>query len=208
MPDRPKRLVVVAGTGTEVGKTWVSVEMARAARADGRRVAARKPAQSYDAGAGWTDAELLAAATGEAAIDVCPPHRWYEVAMAPFMAAEALGRPPFTLDDLMAELVWPAGTDVGLVEPAGGVRSPMTSDGADTVDLVSLLVPDAVVLVADAGLGTLNAVRLCLDALTGNFVTVLLNRFDASDALHAANRAWLERHAGVPIAVDPATLPA
>lgn len=204
--ERPASLIVVAGTGTEVGKTWVAAEMARAARAHGRRVAARKPAQSFDAGSGLTDADLLAAATGESADVVCPRHRWYEVARAPFMAAEVLGRPPFTLDDLVAELVWPAGTDLGLVEPAGGVRSPMTSDGADTIDLVTRLAPDGVVLVADAGLGTLNAVRLCLDPLTGNFVTVFLNRFDGSDALHAANRAWLEERAGVPVAVDPSML--
>jgi dethiobiotin synthetase len=204
--ERPVKLVVVAGTGTEVGKTWVAAEMARAARNAGRRVAARKPAQSFDAGAEHTDAEVLASATGEAPEVVCPPHRWYEVAMAPFMAAETLGRPPFTLADLVAELVWPPDIDLGLVEAAGGVRSPITTDGGDTVDLIDRLEPDAVVLVADAGLGTINAVRLCLDALSGKAVTVLLNRFDGSDRLHLANREWLERRAGVPIAIDAAVL--
>ena len=65
---------------------------------------------------------------------VCPPHRWYEVAMAPPMAAEALGRPPSP-----SPIWWtscsgrPAerceGVDVGLVETAGGVRSPLAADG-------------------------------------------------------------------------------
>ena len=54
------------------------------------------------------DAAVLGAASGESAEEVCPPHRWYDVAMAPPMAAEALGRPPFTIRDLMAELRWPA----------------------------------------------------------------------------------------------------
>jgi dethiobiotin synthetase len=204
--DRPTELVVVAGTGTEIGKTWVAAALASHARAGGKRVAARKPVQSFDPGDATTDAEVLAAATGERPEDVCRRSRWYEIPVAPFMAAERLGRPAFTLDDLLGELVWPGAVDLGLVEPAGGVRSPMTSDGADTVDLVRRLKPDRVVLVADAGLGTLNAVRLSLDALEGAPVVVFLNRFDEADLLHAANRAWLVEHSGAPIATEAAAL--
>jgi dethiobiotin synthetase len=196
--ERPANLVLIAGTGTGVGKTWVAAEWARRARREGRRVAARKPVQSFDPGTGPTDAEVLAAATGEAPSTVCAASRSYEVAMAPFMAAAALERPAFSLTDLLDELTWPGGVDLGLVEPAGGVRSPMTTDGADTVDLIAALAPDRVVLVADAGLGTINAVRLCLAVLPAS-TTVLLNRFDDDDALHRANRAWLDAHAGAPV---------
>lgn len=201
MTDRPGRLVVVAGTGTGVGKTWVAAELARQI---GRGVAARKPVQSFDTLP--TDADVLAAATGEAPEAVCPPHRSYPIAIAPFMAADRLGLPAFTLADLVAEIRWPA-VDVGIVEAAGGVRSPMTSDGADTVDLCDALQPDAVVLVADAGLGTLNAVRLCLDALAHHPVTVLLNRFDAGDALHVENRGWLVSRGRVAVLTEVKDLP-
>ncbi|MBV8560261.1 MAG: AAA family ATPase, partial [Acidimicrobiia bacterium] len=57
---RPERLVLVAGTGTEVGKTWVAARLAEALRARGTRVAARKPAQSFAPDEGPTDAEALA----------------------------------------------------------------------------------------------------------------------------------------------------
>jgi dethiobiotin synthetase len=195
--------VVVAGTGTAVGKTWAAAALARRLVP---RVAVRKPVQSYDARP--TDAEVLAEASGEAPTEVCVPHRSYELAVAPFMAAARLGRPPFTLDDLIGELAWPAGgVDVGVVEAAGGVRSPITSDGADTVDLCDRLRPDLVVLVAEAGLGTLNAVRLCLDALDAHPVTVLLNRFDPADALHVANRDWLAEHVAAPVVTDVDELP-
>jgi dethiobiotin synthetase len=195
--------VVVAGTGTAVGKTWAAAALARRLVP---RVAVRKPVQSYDARP--TDAEVLAEASGEAPTEVCVPHRSYELAAAPFMAAARLGRPPFTLDDLVGELAWPAGgVDVGVVEAAGGVRSPITSDGADTVDLCDRLRPDLVVLVAEAGLGTLNAVRLCLDALDAHPVTVLLNRFDPADPLHVANRDWLAEHVAAPVVTDVDELP-
>ena len=148
------------GTGTEVGKTWVATGLTAGLRARGLTVVPRKPAQSFDAGtpAAGTDAGRLAAAAGCAPEEVCPPWRWYEVAMAPPMAADALGRPPFTLADLERELRWPARSPgsrptVGVLEIAGGVRSPQAADG-DAVDLVARLRPDDVVVVADAGLGT------------------------------------------------------
>ncbi|MGH2685804.1 MAG: hypothetical protein ACRDJP_10105, partial [Actinomycetota bacterium] len=73
---RPRFLVVVAGTGTEVGKTWAACAIAAAARMAGRRVAARKPVQSFEAderGAPLTptDADLLAVATGDDPTSVC-----------------------------------------------------------------------------------------------------------------------------------------
>jgi dethiobiotin synthetase len=198
---RPERLVLVTGTGTEVGKTWLGAHLATELRAKGLRVAARKPAQSFAPGDGPTDADVLAAATGEDVDTVCPRHRWYEVAMAPPMAAEALGRPPIKIAELADEITFPADIDVGLVEAAGGVRSPLAHDG-DTVDLVALLKPDAVVLVADAGLGTINAVLLSFAALAPTTVRVFLNRFDAGDALHAANRRWLSEHFGLDVTVE------
>ena len=182
---RPPLLVLVAGTGTEVGKTWVGAALARHLTDLGATVAARKPAQYFapeDDAAGATDAHVLAAASGDTPDAVCPPARWYPVPMAPPMAAAALGRPAFTVADLAGEIVFPAGVDVGLVETAGGVRSPLADDG-DTVALAERLRPDAVVLVADAGLGTVNAVRLSAYALAGVGapVTVVLNRYDEAD---------------------------
>lgn len=199
--ERPRQLVLVAGTGTEVGKTWVGARLATLARERGLSVCARKPVQSFDPAAGPTDAQVLADATGESVDTVCPPHRGYEVPMAPFMAAAALGRPPFTLADLLQELTWPE-CDLGLLEPAGGVRSPVTAEGADTVDLADAVRPDRVLLVAGAGLGTINAVRLSVDALAGHAVEVVLNRYDDGDALHRANREWLAAHLPVPVVTD------
>jgi dethiobiotin synthetase len=192
--------VFVAGTGTAIGKTWVaSVALARL-RADGRRVSARKTAQSFDAGDERTDADELAAATGESPYDVCPSHRWYARALAPPMAAAALGAPAFTVSDLVAELRWPDGVDVGLVEGAGGARSPIAGDG-DNVTLACAVAPDLVLLVADAGLGTINTVRMSVDAFAPAPVVVVLNRYDDDDPVHRANRDWLTDRDGFDVVV-------
>jgi dethiobiotin synthetase len=203
---RPQRLVLVVGTGTDVGKTWVCARLLRALRAAGLTVAVRKPAQSYAAGTdpGALDSAVRGAASGEPSTRVCPPSRWYETAMAPPMAADALGRGRFTLAELVTELDWPASpVEVGVVESAGGVRSPQTHD-ADAVAVAVAVAPDVVVLVADAGLGTLNAVRLTLGALKGDApVVVVLNRYDPNDDLHVRNRAWLTERDAIRVVTLP-----
>jgi dethiobiotin synthetase len=187
---------VVVGTGTEIGKTWVTAHVAAHLRSEGVRVAARKPAQSFlpeDVDRAATDAQVLAEATGDEATAVCRAERWYDVPMAPPMAADALGRPRFTIADLVAEQVWPEGIDVGFVETAGGLRSPLADDG-DAADLLTALEPDVVLLVADAGLGTINAVRLTVAGVRERGpwpVIVHLNRFAPEDPLHVRNAEWL-----------------
>ena len=88
---------------------------------------------------------------------------------------------------------------------------------------VRRLAPDLVVLVADAGLGTINAVRLTVDALRepgapgaprapgapgaprapGAPIAVVLNRFDAAVGLHIQNAEWLRSRDGLTVVALP-----
>jgi dethiobiotin synthetase len=200
--------VFVTGTGTEVGKTWWTVALLRALRDRGLQVVARKPAQSFESRDGTTDADLLAAAAGAEPTVVCPPTRWYELPLAPPMAATRLGRPGFVVADLVSELGHPEEGDLRLVEGAGGPRSPLADDG-DNVDFARVLAPDLVLLVAEAGLGTINAVRLAAAPFQelGLPLVVALNRFGA-DPLHTANETWLRDRYGFDTVIDPEALAA
>ena len=80
--------------------------------------------------------------------------------------------------------------------------SPIAGDG-DSASLASALHPDLTVLVAHAGLGAINAVRLCAPTLPQPFV-VFLNRFDNGD-VHDRNRRWLQAD-GFEVIVDIAEL--
>ncbi len=187
---RTERLVVVLGTGTSVGKTWVSAQVLAGLKAGGTSVAARKPVQSFAPCDPETDADALAGATGEQPEAVCPRHRWYAMAMAPPIAAAFLGIEPPTLGELVAELEWPpAQVRVGLLETVGGPRSPLGGD-ADSAALAAAVGAALVVLVAHAGLGAINAVRLSSPVVPGPLV-VFLNRFDGGD-VHDRNRRWLQ----------------
>lgn len=164
----------------------------------GLSVAARKPVQSFLADGSATDAEVLGAASGEDAILVCPRHRWYEIPLAPPMAAEVLGREPFSIGDLIRELEIPSG--LCFIEGVGGPRSPLADDG-DTHALCEAIDADLVVLVAQPALGCINAVLLAAEPFAGRELVVVFNRYDVADESHERNHHWLTESAGLDVVI-------
>ena len=205
-------LIGVTGTGTDVGKTWVTAVTIRELRATGISCAARKPAQSFDPDHNDpTDAEVLGAATHELPQTVCPAHRWLPIALAPPMAAAALELPRFTIAELINDLA-SSNADIVFIEGAGGLRSPLAEDG-DTLALFQSVEADVVVVVADAELGTINALRLTIDALNNVMIptppiVAYLNRFEERNELHGRNRAWLANEDHFTVITSPSDLAA
>jgi dethiobiotin synthetase len=109
--------------------------------------------------------------------------------------ADVLG-PPHPAKGTCRGHRWPDDTDIVIIETVGGVHSPLAHDG-DSVDLIRCLQPACLLVVAEAGLGTLNAVRLTLSCIHPWPVEVFLNRFDATDRLHRSNLEGLAEHDGV-----------
>lgn len=192
--------VFIAGTDTEVGKTWVATRLIEDLRAHGLAVTARKSVQSFDPEDGATDADLLAAAAGVSPEEVTPPRRWYRLAMAPPMAADALEEPEIKVADLVDETALP-NSGIVIVEGVGGPRSPLAHDG-DNVSFAAALAVGLVVLVADAGLGVVNSVTLSAEAFASAPTVVYLNRFDPHDDLHERNRQWLSERGSHPVVTD------
>ena len=194
-------VVFVAGTGTEVGKTWVTAELARLLQRRGRSVAACKPIQSYDPDEGGpTDAAVLAAATGQQPAAVCSPEHTYPVPLAPPMAARKLGRVCPTLDELAGSCRFATTVDVALVEGVGGLYSPMAPDGHN-LDLIERIGPDLVIVVASAALGGIHDTMACTLPLSAHRQAVFLNRFDRQTEVHILNVRWL-RDAGLVVATS------
>ncbi|MCB1272417.1 MAG: dethiobiotin synthase [Microthrixaceae bacterium] len=193
--------VVVLGTATEVGKTWVASRMVTGFRRMGLEVAVRKPVQSYDPDSDEpTDSAVLAAASGEPESDVCAEQMCFEVPMAPPMAAEVLGRRAPYLEEHTATMT-SRRCDLTLVETVGGVLSPIAAD-AHSAAFANSLQPTVAVLVADAGLGVIDSVRKSMLALSPLSPLVYLNRFDPNDELHRLNRRWLSERDRIETWVD------
>jgi dethiobiotin synthetase len=152
------RIRFVTGTDTGVGKTVVSAVLAKRAQQDGASVRYVKPVQTGIAlGAPGGDASFVAAA----GIEATELER-YEHPLAPAVAAGLAGR-PIDFDDLVARTLRCAeGTDLLLVEGAGGLLVPLTDDKT-MADLAAAIGAELVV-VARPGLGTLNHTALTLEA--------------------------------------------
>jgi len=148
----------VTGTDTGVGKTTVSVAIARRARQLGLRVFACKPIETGCGDLG-DDQEALAVAAGN--WQRGPERGLYRF---PLPAAPLVADPDGTID-VDRVVAATRRTDVGLVlvEGAGGWRVPITP----TVGMSQLAqkLGDPVLVVARAGLGTINHSLLTLEAI-------------------------------------------
>lgn len=149
----------VTGTDTGAGKTVLTALLARWLRESGRSVRAVKPFCS----GGRDDVRILrrASGTGDSLDALNPWH--YRAALAPLLAARAVGR-PVSLPEVAGFVRHAAqGTEVLLVEGAGGLLSPL-GEGFDARDVIREL-DLAVVVVAPNRLGAINQVRLVVEAL-------------------------------------------
>lgn len=164
------RSVFIAGTDTGVGKTTVAAALLAAARRAGVDAVPMKPVQTGCVPRGRRliapDLRLCLAAAGlrlgaREQEKLCPYR--FRPACSPHLAAR-LARTPIRLPRLCACLeALRRGHDAVIVEGAGGVLVPI-GRGRTMADLMRAFgLP--VVLVARAGLGTLNHTFLSLEAL-------------------------------------------
>jgi dethiobiotin synthetase len=197
--------LLVTGTDTGVGKTVVAAALVMALRQLGAKAVGFKPIETGLSATEIADSEVLAIASGSRSALVAPLLRLNEP-LAPAVAAERAG---VVLNaEAVAERVRAlraAGHTI-VVEGAGGLLVPLAW-GYTALDLAAETNLTAV-LVARAGLGTLNHVALSLEALARREVpvlAVLLNgRGDPPDLAEATNPAALAKLApDVPILVLP-----
>ncbi|MFJ6571750.1 dethiobiotin synthase [Streptomyces sp. NPDC091292] len=163
-------VLVVTGTGTEVGKTVTTAVLARAALAAGRSVAVLKPAQTGVSGDERGDVdEVVRLAGGVTAVELAR----FPDPLAPATAARRAGLAPVgarETADAAAKLA--TDHDLVLVEGAGGLLVRFDAAGSTLADAARLL-GAPVLLVASAGLGTLNTTALTAEALRARGVDLL-----------------------------------
>jgi dethiobiotin synthetase len=200
--------VVVSGTDTGVGKTIVTAALAVAAAARGLRVAVLKPAQT-GIPAGSAEESDVDTVVRLAAPTTARTLQTYPDPLAPLAAARIAGLPPLSLRqalDAVRQLA--AGHDLVLVEGAGGLLVPMgiANAGPWTIADLAHVARASVVVVARAGLGTLNHTALTLEALVKRKLTarVVVGAWPAEPELvHRTNLADLSTLAGSLAGVVP-----
>lgn len=156
-------ILIVSGTGTGVGKTVVTAALAASAAAAGHTVAVLKPAQTGVAEAEPGDvAEVLRLAGPTiAGVELAR----FPEPLAPATAARRARAEPVRPEAVAeAALKLAASYDLVLIEGAGGLLVRYDEEGATLAD-AARLIGCPVLIVASAGLGTLNTTALTAEAL-------------------------------------------
>lgn len=201
------RGLFVTGTDTGVGKTFVTSALAEIWHRGGAKIGAYKPAASgcdFDAAGNptWGDVDSLHAALDGAVPKsrICP--QCFAAPLAPPIAAEQEGR---RVDDallLSGAAWWQSRTELLLVEGAGGLLAPLSETQSNADLAVSLNFP--VLIVARAGLGTINHTLLTVEAAQRrglHVVGIVLNAAQpaSSDQSVQSNPTQLAKRCTVPI---------
>ncbi|MFF8264082.1 dethiobiotin synthase [Streptomyces virginiae] len=194
-------VVMVSGTGTEIGKTVVTSALAAAAVAAGRSVAVLKPAQTGVGPQEPGDAAEVVRLAGPSvtAMELAR----YPEPLAPDTAARRAGLPtlaPAQIAEAARRLA--EDHDLVLVEGAGGLLVQFDESGHTLADAARLLEAPTLI-VAQAGLGTLNSTTLTAEALRARGLTplgVVVGSWPHSPDLAArCNLADLPRSSQLPL---------
>ncbi|MFC8428610.1 dethiobiotin synthase [Streptomyces sp. NPDC057253] len=193
-------VLVITGTGTEVGKTVTTAAVAAAALAAGRTVAVLKAAQTGVRPDEPGDAEEVARLAG--AVTKGELARFPEP-LAPATAARRAALEPVHPEGI-AEAAAKLATehDLVLVEGAGGLLVRFDEEGGTLADAAQLL-RAPVLVVASAGLGTLNTTELTARELRRrelDLAGVVIGSWpDSPDLASRCNVADLPEVAGAPL---------
>ncbi len=198
--------IFITATGTDVGKTYISALLLKMLRETGRNYGYYKPALSgavrlNDGSLLPGDADFVVKYSG---LDIDPSDcvtYCFEEAVSPHLAAERKGV-RIELDKIRSHYNKLLGKyDNLLVEGAGGITCPFNLKGEILLltDVIKALDTD-VVLVADAGLGTINSVLLTYEYAKEHgikIIGIIYNNCERDNFMHDDNIKQLEKLTGI-----------
>ena len=196
----------ITGTGTDVGKTYVTGLIVKKLRDGGASSAYYKAAMSGnerrpDSTLIPGDALQVKTMSGveQPLEEMCP--YIYETAVSPHLAAKIEGN-PIEMECVLKNFDRVCGTyDYVTVEGSGGIFCPLRFDEQkiqleDFIKARSL----ACLMIADAGLGTINAVVLTAEYMKARKIPVkgiIFNHYEPGNPLHEDNRLMCEAMTGL-----------
>ncbi len=210
MNDFPLKIpgLMIVGTDTDVGKTYISTRIAKQLTSEGVLTGAYKPACSgavFDEETGdlyWDDVKQLAEAIEQKfpVERICP--QTFQAPLAPPVAAQKEGK---RVDEPLLRqgaLWWQDQADFLIVEGVGGILCPLTESILIADFAAELQYP--VLIVARAGLGTINHSLLTIEALQKRglcIAGIILNDVDPhlSDESRMSNAAQIQQWTTVPV---------
>ena len=190
----------MTGTDTHMGKTFVTTELVRRLQESGLKVTAMKPVACGECGR--SDAIAYWKLAGKrVALNQINPY-WFRKPLAPLAQTP---NPKISLSRIKKDFTkLKKKSDFVLVESAGGLLTPLTWSMSVRDMAKSFKLP--LVVVARAGLGTLNHTMLTVDAAHRaglKVIAVVLNDNDGKNGKAAAgNQRVLKRILKIPVLIE------
>lgn len=199
----------ITGTGTDMGKTYVAGLILKKLREHHRNAAYFKAAMSGNVRG--EDGELIPgdalhvktiSGIAQPLESMCP--YVYEAAVSPHLAAKLEGnavemeRVLDAFDDLCQTY------DYVTVEGSGGILCPLRYDDMQHIQLEDVIQARQLgcLMVADAGLGTINAVVLTAEYMKAHGMLlkgIIFNHFEPGNVLHEDNLRMCEEMTGLKV---------
>lgn len=202
--------IFITGTGTDVGKTYVTGLIVKKLRESGKNAAYYKAAMSgnerrADGSLIPGDAVYVKNISGisQPASEMCP--YVYETAVSPHLASRIEGN-PVKMEVVRKGFEEVCGKyDYVVMEGSGGILCPICFDQAkiQLEDIIKDLGLSSLI-VADAGLGTINSVVLTVEYMRARDLPVkgiLFNHFHPGNVMEEDNLRMCEHMTGVPVLV-------
>ena len=195
--------IFITATGTDVGKTFVSALLVKKMREQNVNCGYFKPVLS---GAENIDGKLVpgdAKYVVETAKLSCAPvdcvSYMFEPAVSPHLASSDIKQEKILADYKAHSAMY----DFIVVEGAGGIVCPLNLSDTPIImaDLIKLLGLD-IIIVADAGLGTINSTVLTVEFAKQKGISVrgiILNNFDSENYMHQDNKLSIEKLTGIKV---------
>ena len=198
----------ITGTGTDMGKTYITGLILKKFQENGKKAAYFKAAMSGNEKR--LDGSLIpgdalhvktVSGIGESLEEMCP--YVYETAVSPHLAAQIEGN-PVELETVLQAFDSVCGNyDYVTAEGSGGILCPLRFDET------KLWLEDFIkardlncLIVADAGLGTINSVVLTAEYMKERGIAakgILFNHYDDKSLLHRDNRFMCEYMTGLKV---------
>lgn len=195
--------IFITATGTDVGKTYISALLVKLLRENGVNCGYFKPALSGISPDIVSDVQYLSEVSGGNFTLEDNVSYSFKEAVSPHLASFRAGK-KISLDKIIKDYEKLSNKyDFIVVEGAGGITCPFD------LSATTLLLPDVikalgldVIVVADAGLGTINSTLLTCEYAQSKSINVkgiILNNFDCDNFMHQDNLEQVERLTGVKV---------
>ena len=200
-----KKLFITA-TGTDIGKTYVSALIVKKMRESSYNCGYYKPVMSgvIELGGHLVDSDanyVVQTADISAQADNCVSY-WWKEAVSPHLAAKRANQ-KININKIKYDFAQiNKKYDYLLIEGAGGITCPLIIEKDETYLLKDLIweLGLSIVIVADAGLGTINSTLLKINYAKDKCIDIqgiILNNYESDNFMHWDNLEQVEKLTGV-----------